>query len=92
MNELICYCFGHTAEDIRKDVKENGRSTIMEKSWPKKDRGDAIAQIPTPREGDAWPMSAVSRNRQATNSNLRSLHSTPWGKKSFRLFMNRRNR
>ena len=31
MNELICYCFGYTAEDIRKDIKKNGRSLLMEK-------------------------------------------------------------
>ena len=28
---LICYCFGYSAEDIREDVEANdGRSTILE--------------------------------------------------------------
>ena len=39
MSEHICYCFGYTAEDIRKDVEENGRSTIMEKIMAEKRRG-----------------------------------------------------
>jgi hypothetical protein len=31
MSELICFCFGHSDLDIRKDVKaHSGRSTIME--------------------------------------------------------------
>jgi len=39
MNDLVCYCFGHTAEDIRKDVEENGASTIMEKIMAEKREG-----------------------------------------------------
>jgi len=32
MNDLICYCFEYSADDIRKDVTANhGRSTILEK-------------------------------------------------------------
>ena len=31
MKELICYCFGFSAEDIELDYQKNGRSTIMEK-------------------------------------------------------------
>jgi hypothetical protein len=27
--EIICYCFGHSVEDIRDDVLKNGRSLIM---------------------------------------------------------------
>lgn len=30
MSETICHCFGHTAADIREDVRRNGRSTILE--------------------------------------------------------------
>ncbi|MFH1983379.1 MAG: hypothetical protein ABIL58_16160 [Pseudomonadota bacterium] len=30
MTETICYCFGHTAADIREDIRKNGRSTISE--------------------------------------------------------------
>ncbi|HOK02011.1 MAG TPA: hypothetical protein PKX79_05650 [Spirochaetota bacterium] len=31
MAEYICYCFKYTEEDIIRDLKENGRSTILEK-------------------------------------------------------------
>ena len=30
MAETICHCFGHTAADIREDIRRNGRSTILE--------------------------------------------------------------
>ncbi len=39
MNDLVCYCFGHTVEDIRKDVEEKGHSTIMEKILAEKREG-----------------------------------------------------
>jgi hypothetical protein len=31
MPRLICYCFGHTEEDLRQDVLKHGRSLIMER-------------------------------------------------------------
>jgi hypothetical protein len=31
MPRLICYCFGHTEEDLRRDVVEHGRSLILER-------------------------------------------------------------
>jgi hypothetical protein len=31
MSDLICYCFGYTAQDILKDFEQNRRSLIMEK-------------------------------------------------------------
>ncbi len=31
MEGLVCYCFGYTSEDIKKDLLDNGRSLIMEK-------------------------------------------------------------
>ena len=31
MNDLICYCFGYSVDDIEKDYRDNGVSTIMEK-------------------------------------------------------------
>ncbi len=39
MKDPVCYCFGYTAEDIRKDMEENGRSKIMEKIMAEKRRG-----------------------------------------------------
>ena len=31
LNDLICYCFGFTANDIEQDFIKNGRSAIIEK-------------------------------------------------------------
>ena len=31
MDDLVCYCFGYTSEDIKKDFLAHGRSLIMEK-------------------------------------------------------------
>jgi hypothetical protein len=31
MHEIICYCFDFTREDIVRDLRENGRSTILER-------------------------------------------------------------
>jgi hypothetical protein len=31
MHEIICYCFGYTRADIARDLRENGRSTILER-------------------------------------------------------------
>ncbi|WP_432735868.1 hypothetical protein [Maridesulfovibrio sp. FT414] len=30
IKKYVCYCFEFTEEDIVKDLRENGRSTIME--------------------------------------------------------------
>lgn len=38
--ELICYCFGYTAEDIRRDVATHGHSTILEKITAEKRQGN----------------------------------------------------
>ncbi len=39
MSDLICYCFGYTAQDILKDLEQNGRSLIMEKILEEKRSG-----------------------------------------------------
>ena len=31
MHEIICYCFDYTRADIERDLRENGRSTILER-------------------------------------------------------------
>ena len=36
MDSLVCYCFGYTSEDIKKDLLANGRSLIMEKIMEEK--------------------------------------------------------
>ncbi|RXF78355.1 BFD-like (2Fe-2S) protein [Desulfovibrio sp. DS-1] len=37
--ELICYCFGYTAADIKADVIRNGRSTILDRIVHEKQGG-----------------------------------------------------
>ena len=46
--ETICYCFGYSADDIRKDFVENGRSSIMERIRNEKKVGacDCAAKNP----------------------------------------------
>lgn len=40
MNDLVCYCFEYSADDIREDVKaNNGRSTILEQIAAEKKAG-----------------------------------------------------
>lgn len=39
MSRLICYCFGHTAEDLRQDIRRHGRSLIMESIVAEKKKG-----------------------------------------------------
>lgn len=49
MNEMVCYCFGYTVEDIRKDMKKNGRSTIMEKIMAEKKSGGCDCASTNPK-------------------------------------------
>lgn len=40
MNPLVCYCFEHSEEDIRRDVlNHNGHSSILEKILTAKKQG-----------------------------------------------------
>lgn len=40
MSELVCYCFGYTREDIKRDVlTHGGRSTILETIMANKKAG-----------------------------------------------------
>ena len=38
-DELVCYCFEYTRNDIEKDYLQNGRSTILEKIISEKKAG-----------------------------------------------------
>lgn len=38
-DKQICYCFGYTDADIKRDVLQNGKSRIMEKIMADKKRG-----------------------------------------------------
>jgi cation transport ATPase len=37
--DLVCYCFGFTKQDIKRDIVENGHSLIMEKIMTEKKTG-----------------------------------------------------
>ena len=40
LDDLLCYCFGYSRDDIRKDVSKNGRSTILERIKSEKRLGN----------------------------------------------------
>lgn len=51
MEELVCYCFGFTKEDIVRDVKENqGRSEILEFIMDKKRKGQCECHLRNPKK------------------------------------------
>lgn len=53
MEELVCYCFGFTKEDIVRDVKENqGRSEILEFIMDKKERANVNVILKIPKRPD----------------------------------------
>lgn len=47
--EKICYCFNYTAEDIRKDIQVNGRSTIMAHIMNEKKDGKCNCESTNPK-------------------------------------------
>jgi len=49
MSEKICYCFNYTANDIRKDIETNGKSTIMEKIMVEKKTGGCQCEAKNPK-------------------------------------------
>ena len=48
-DDLICYCFGYTAEDIVKDTLENDRSLIMERIEAEKKLGGCNCSEKNPK-------------------------------------------
>jgi len=50
MSETICYCFGCTEEDIRKDYIDNGRSTILERIIDEKKKGNCRCEQTNPKK------------------------------------------
>ena len=48
MSRLICYCFGYTEDDLRRDVLEHGRSLIMERIVSAKKDGQCQCAEKTP--------------------------------------------
>lgn len=49
MNDLVCYCFGFTEEDIKADLLENGKSEILEKIIKEKQLGGCQCSIKNPK-------------------------------------------
>ncbi len=46
---LVCYCFGYTAVDIKKDYDENGHSTIMNRILSEKKNGKCNCETTNPK-------------------------------------------
>ena len=44
----VCYCYGYTAEDIERDLRENGRSTILERIVAEKRAGNCRCHVMHP--------------------------------------------
>jgi len=49
MSNLICYCFDYTERDIEVDLRQNGRSTIMEKILAEKGMGGCQCATKNPK-------------------------------------------
>jgi hypothetical protein len=49
MENLICYCFNYTDEDIELDLRQNGKSTIMEKILAEKRMGGCQCATKNPK-------------------------------------------
>ncbi len=49
VNDLICYCFVYSVDDIEKDYRDNGVSTIMEKIKMEKKFGNCQCVTKNPK-------------------------------------------
>jgi len=49
VNDLICYCFGYSVDDIEKDYRDNGMSTIIEKIKMEKKFGNCQRATKNPK-------------------------------------------
>ena len=47
--EIICYCFGHSVQDLRNDVLRNGHSLIMEPIAAEKKAGGCDCAMTNPK-------------------------------------------
>ena len=47
--EIICYCFGHSVQDLRNDVLRNGHSLIMERIAAEKKAGGCDCAMTNPK-------------------------------------------
>jgi len=51
IQDLICYCFAFTKQDIEQDLMKNGRSLIMEKIMTEKKTGGCDCKNLNPKGG-----------------------------------------
>ena len=49
MADLVCYCFGYTAQDVLKDLDQNGRSVIMDKIMEERRLGGCDCAVKNPQ-------------------------------------------
>jgi len=49
VNEFVCYCFEYTRQDIEDDVRQNGRSLILEKILEAKKLGTCQCATKNPK-------------------------------------------
>ena len=59
MDRLVCYCFGYTGDDIKKDFLANGRSLIMEKIMEEKKSSGCDCAAKNPK--GTWCLPEVRR-------------------------------
>ena len=48
--KIICYCFGHSVQDLRDDVLNHGRSLIMERIAEAKKAGGCDCAKTNPKK------------------------------------------
>jgi len=51
MSKLVCYCHHYTEEDIEKDAKLHGHSTIMKKIIAESKAGNCDCKTKNPKGG-----------------------------------------
>ena len=39
MEDIVCYCFGYSVQDIESDISQHGKSTIFERIVAEKQSG-----------------------------------------------------
>jgi hypothetical protein len=49
MDEIICYCHNHTADDLERDVLKHGRSLIMEQIITESKAGNCNCKSNNPK-------------------------------------------
>jgi hypothetical protein len=49
VDDLICYCFGYSVDDILQDYRKNGQSAIMKKIQIEKKLGNCRCATKNPK-------------------------------------------